>query len=258
MKETDATIDDLYRNGLSIAEIATRTGIAPSTTRRHLIAAGVELRRPGTPRIRPTLRTLKHLRDDLTLKPGEIARRYQVAPSTVTAWLDYYELPHPPHGQPPAGSVLRSEYNDAGMTLAEIGDNHGVTRQTVARWLHEAQIPQRTSRHVDPTEILDLYRAEQLSCHAIGQRVGVSESAILRILSDHGVERRQPRPAVTRLALQAALAKRMTATQIADELGCSITAVCRALTREHLETASQQHRRKSRERRERLAATTQN
>lgn len=134
VKATDATLDDLYRDGLSIAEIADRTGIAPSTTRRRLIAAGVELRQPGPPRIRPSLDTLKHLRDYLTLRPSEIARHYQVSPSTVTAWLDYYQLPHPPHGQPPTLSVLRSEFTDAGMTLAEIGDNHGVTRQTVARW----------------------------------------------------------------------------------------------------------------------------
>lgn len=255
MKATDARLDDLYRDGLSIAEIAARTGVAPSTTRRRLIAAGVELREPGTPRIRPTHETLRHLRDDLALRPGEIARRYQVAPSTVTAWLNHYQLPHPPHGQPPAVSVLRSEYTDAAMTLSEIGDNHRVTRQTVARWLDTAQIPRRPRAPLDPTEISRLYRTEQLSCHAIGQRVGASESTILRTLNDHNVERRQPLPAVTRPALEAALAQHMTAPQIADTLDCSIAAVCRALTREHLETAGQRQRR---ERRERLAATTHN
>jgi len=255
VKATDARLDDLYRDGLSIAEIAARTGVAPSTTRRRLIAAGVELREPGTPRIRPTLTALRHLRDDLALRPSEIARRYQVAPSTVTAWLDHYQLPHPTHGQPPTVSVLRSEYTDAGMTLAEIGDNHAVTRQTVARWLDAAQIPRRSGVPLDPTEVARAYRTEQLSCHAIGRRVGASESTIRRILCDHDVERRQPLPAVTRAALEAALAQHMTAPQIAQALGCSITAVCRALTRENLETASQQRRRESRER---LAATTHN
>jgi len=248
VKETDATLDDLYRDGLSIAEIAARTGVAPSTTRRRLIAAGVELREPGTPRIRPTLAALRHLRDDLALRPGEIARRYRVAPSTVTAWLDHYQLPHPPRGQPPAASVLRSEYTDAAMTLAEIGDKHGVTRQTVARWLDAAQVPRRNGVQLDPTAISRLYRTEQLSCHAIGRRVGASGSTILRILNDHNVERRLPLPAVTRPDLDAALARHMTAPQIADELDCSITAVCRALTREHLETTGQQRRRESRER----------
>lgn len=239
---SSAELASRYQGGQSLEEIADAMATSPSTVRRQLLAAGVELRPAGTPRRRPDRDTLqRHLAARLIR--AQIADRYGVGCAAVSNWLTRTGL-RPATPPRPTIAELHRLYIQEELTLREIGDQLHVTKQAVGGWLADAGIPTRERpthpAHGSAALICQMYVDEQLSCAQIGQQLRSSSATIARVLQRNQIPRRRPQPpALTRPQLETGLDQGMTATEIARQHGCSVSAACRALKREGLETTRQ-------------------
>jgi len=72
----------------------------------------------------------------------EIADQYGVSLSTVSRWLDHYDLREKPHQNP---DKLHEMYLERGMTTYEIGDRFGVSNVTIGNQLERHGIERRSN-----------------------------------------------------------------------------------------------------------------
>jgi DNA-binding transcriptional regulator LsrR (DeoR family) len=94
---------------------------------------------------------------------------------------------------------LRERYWTDQMTLAEIGDELGVSHGTVRTWMDEHGIERRErggrvadERLRDPDWLRERYHADGQTLAQIGDELGVSNQTVRRRMDEHGIERRQP------------------------------------------------------------------
>jgi transposase len=142
----------------------------------------------------------------------------------------------------PSDAELAHLYTERGLSLRDIGEAHGVSTQTVRRWLIHAGIDRRRAAprpaQGAPDECVELYQAGW-SAPDIAYHLGCSSATVYRRLEAAGTARRHATPRVSRVELVAGLERGLSAPAIAARLGVSTSCVCRALAREGLMTASQ-------------------
>jgi len=201
------TLRRLYVDeGLSLAAMAGRLGVAAQTVHNWLVAGGVP-RRPSPATFRSDIDDGEIIR--LYIHEGhsaaEIAEQLGCSTGLVYARLARRGVdrrPQAPRRRPgPTGRELGHLYRDCGLTLRELAGHYGVTTRAVRGWLVAADID-RTPGGVDRVdcdggELVALYGAGW-SAPAIADHVGCSPSTVYRRLDAAGIARRPARPALSR------------------------------------------------------------
>jgi transposase-like protein len=250
------TLGRLYhREGLTIAAIAARFGVAAQTVHNWLVAGGVDRRpSPATRRAELGSGEIVRLYTHGGHTAAEIAQRLGCSPSLVYARLDLASVPRrsqaPRRRVRPDNRELAELYTQQRLSLRHVAHRYGVSPQAVRDWLVAAGIPRRPSRTPPASggghDIVGLYQAGW-SGPAIAQHLGCSPATIYRHLDGAGVARRTVTAHVTRSELIGALEHGQSAPAMADHFGVSVACVCRALLREGLMTARQTARKRRRQ-----------
>jgi transposase len=94
-------------DGLTIAQLAARYGVAASTVRGWLQNAGIPRRRPGRASQAPSREELVRLYVAEGLSTTQIGQRYGVSQQTALRWLWAAEVALRPPGQPTRASTPR-------------------------------------------------------------------------------------------------------------------------------------------------------
>jgi transposase len=94
-------------DGVTIAQLATRYGLAASTVRRWLADAGIPRRLPGRPSQAPDREELARLYQAEGLSTTQIGERYGVSQQTALRWLRAADVALRPQGQPTRASTGR-------------------------------------------------------------------------------------------------------------------------------------------------------
>ena len=251
-----ATLRRLYADeGLTVAAVAVRLGVAHGTAHKWLLAAGVPMRLPAaTPRTDVDDEDIRRLYVIEGWTAAEIAAHLDCPATTVYDRLQRLGVPRRPAvpRQPtrPTDDDLRRLYSDEGLSLRQLAVRFSVSPQAVRNWLMAAGIPRRPPsgpRHdPDLPELIALY-AEGWTGPALARRFGCSTYTVYGRLERAGVTRRRDRRAVGRPELLDAVDAGLSATEMATRFDVSVSAVCRALAREGLETPTQAARRRARE-----------
>ena len=243
-----AYVDDHH----SIPALAVQFGVVPQTVHNWLVAAGVP-RRPNAvaPRGDVDDDEIRRLYCDEHCSGAEISNLLGCSASLVyfrLARLGIERRSPVAERRGPSDDELAHLYTERGLSFRDIGEQRGVSTQTVRRWLIQAGIDRRRSApgpaQGAPDECVELYQAGW-SAPDIAYHLGCSSATVYRRLAVAGTARRQPTSRVSRVALVAGLERGLSAPAIAASLDVSTSCVCRALAREGLMTASQtsKHRR---------------
>jgi transposase len=250
------TLGRLYRSeGLTIAAIAARFGVAVQTVHNWLVAAGVARRpSPATRRADLSSREIVRLYTNGGHTAAEIAQALGCSPSLVYARLDRARVPRqsraPRRRVRPDDRELAEVYTQQGLSLRHMAHRYGVSPQAVRDWLVAAGIARRPSRTPpasgDGHDIVGRYQAGW-SGPAIAQHLGCSPATIYRRLDAAGVARRTVTAHLTRTKLIDALERGLSAPAMAEHFGVSVACVCRALQREGLMTSRQIARKRRRQ-----------
>lgn len=252
-----ATLRRLYTDeGLTVAAVAARLGVAHGTAHKWLIAAGVPMRPPlATTRTDIDDEDIRRLYTSEGQTAAEIAAHLGCPTTTVYNRLQRLGVPRRPalprQRARPTDDELRRLYEDEGLSLRQLARRFSVSAQAVRNWLVAAGIPRRppTGPGHDPdlTSLIALY-AEGWSGPQLARRFGCSTNTVYGRLDRAGVPRRTDRRAVGRPELLDAVDAGLSAPEMAARFHVSVSAVCRALAREGLETPTQAARRLARQR----------
>lgn len=231
--------------GLTLAEIAGRLGVAPQTVWNRLRAQSIPTRpSPSTPRSDLDAKEVARLYVEQGMSAPAIARAVGCGVATVYSRLDAAGVSRRPangaRSRRPPVDALRLRYEVERQTVREVAREFAVTRQAVYGWLRDAGIGLRgrdVSMAPDSDEVGDRYRSGETGPE-LARAYGCSPASIYRLLDECGVER-IPFRAIERADLLAGLEAGSSASEIARAQGISVTAVCRALAREGLETSRQ-------------------
>jgi hypothetical protein len=230
-----AYVDD----NLSIPALAVQFGDAPQTVHSWLVAAGVPRRHHAVaPRGDVDDDEIRRLYCDEHRSGAEISNLLGCSASLVyfrLARLGIERRAPVAARRGPSDVELAHLYTERGFGLRDIGEAHGVSTQTVRRWLIHAGIDRRRSApgpaQGAPEECVGLYQAGW-SAPDIAYHLGCSSATVYRRLDAAGTARRQPTPRVSRVELVAGLERGLSAPAIAASLDVSTSCVCRALARE--------------------------
>jgi transposase-like protein len=236
----------------SIPALAVQFGVAPQTVHNWLVAAGVPRRHSAVaPRGDVVDDEIRRLYCDEHRSGAEISNLLGCSASLVYFRLARLGIERrSPVGERrgPSDDELAHLYTECGLSLRDIGEQRGISTQTVRRWLIHAGIDRRRSApgpaQGAPDECVELYQAGW-SASDIAYHLGCSSATVYRRLEVAGTARRQPTSRVSRVALVSGLERGLSAPALAASLDVSTSCVCRALAREGLMTASQtsKHRR---------------
>lgn len=251
-----AVLRRLYTDeGLTVAAVASRLGVAHGTAHKWLLGAGVAMRPPvSAPRTDVSDDDIRRLYISGGQTAAEIAAHLGCPTTTVYNRLQRLGVPRRPavprRRTRPADDDLRRLYSNEGLTLRQLAERYSVTRQAVQQWLVAAGIPRRRpaapDNDPDVATLIALY-AEGWSGPELARRFGCSSTTVYGRLERAGVPRRRDRRAVGRPELLDALDAGLSAPEMAARFDVSVSAVCRALAREGLETSAQAARRRARE-----------
>lgn len=241
------TLTRLYVDDkLTIAALAARFGVADQTVHNWLVAAGVPRRpSPAAPRKDVSDEDIVELYCRQGFTAAEISARLGCSTSLVYSRLDQLGIARRPSVSRrvrPDGTELAQLYTERGLSLRDIGELHGVSAQSVRRWLLDAGVERRrpgaAPAECTEGECVELYQAGW-SAPDIADHLGCSSASVYRCLDAAGVSRRRVTPRISSHELVAALDQGLSAPAMAAVFGVSVSCVCRALAREGLMTASQ-------------------
>jgi predicted transcriptional regulator len=239
--------------GRSIAAIATEVGVSEQSVLRYLHKHGITVRRGrSTPppaergRGRPAwLETVlsRELLEREYVERGrsakEIAAEVGVSEQSVLRYLHRHDIAvRPGRASTTAFSAeyLQHEYVEAGRSLNDIGREHGVTGETVRKWLQRYGIERRrpeARRDFTDDDLVRRYVEEGQTIAQIASALGASPTTITKRLDAAGVERRHSAPVtITREHLEREYLHRgRTMAEIGNDLGVSATTVRKYLDR---------------------------
>ena len=184
----DETLQRLYVDErLDADELAARFDVPPWTVRRRLRAAGIQ--RPAAPPggFVPPETELRRRYVDGHASLAELAAHYRVPSATVRRWLGLrgIALRQVPASQGArTGDPVRLSrdelwelYVERGLTVTQIGDHVGVTKNVITTALHAQRIPVRPPgpSRKPPVVLLDALYAD---------------GAVTAVLARHGIPRR--------------------------------------------------------------------
>ncbi|MGH9182307.1 MAG: helix-turn-helix domain-containing protein [Acidimicrobiales bacterium] len=260
LRPDNATLRRLYlEEGRTISALADHFDVPPQTVHRWLVAAAVPRRGSALrPRVDVGDEEIRRLYVEEHLSAPEIAYGLNCSLSTVYFRLARLGVARRSCGarRRPAAADLREGYVDRGLTVSELADQYGVSRQTVGSWLIDAGIPRRPPTALPAAAkemIVTLYQAGR-SGPEIADELGCSTATVYRRLKDACVPRRTRHSQVARDDLVRALHRGLSAPAIAAELEVSVSCVCGALRREGLHTRRQAARQRLASRRAKLVA----
>ena len=205
-------LQQLAGAGLSVAQIARRLDVSPSTAARWLSEAGISPPRTSLknrprgadrPVTRPGRRELERMYVREGLPIAAIAGRLGVSAHLVRTWLAEVGIAAwPPGGR--ADAVRTVRWRKPVPPVDELRELHLVRRlgrralashyqvhpSTISRWLSEAGLPTRLPPAAGTrteTEMVALYLREALPAAEIARRASVPDSRVLRALRAAGV-----------------------------------------------------------------------
>jgi transposase len=176
-----------------IPTLAVQFGVAPQTVHNWLVAGGVP-RRPHAvaPRGDVDDDEISRLYCDERRSGAEISKLLGCSASLVYFRLARFGIERrSPVGQRrgPSDAELARLYTECGFSLRGIGEAHGVSTQTVRRWLIHAGIERRRSTfrpaQGGPEECVALYQAGW-SAPDIAYHLGCSSASVYRRLDAAG------------------------------------------------------------------------
>ena len=248
----------------SMADLQARYRVGSPTVRQWLVAAGIEIRPPGSGGFRRQLTAPP--REELAelgrgLPASAIAQRLGVSAATVRRWFAEAELTPPsgslkdrPRGsltpvQRPTPDRLQQLYVDDGLSISAVAQRLNSTTHLVRTWLLEEHIPirpgggrlgvRRPGRVLKPAppaaELRRLREQERLSRGELADRFGVHPQTVSGWLTAAGLPGTLPPAGPTVADAQVAAmyrAERVSATEIARRLGISTYRALAALHRE--------------------------
>jgi len=147
-KPTEDELREHYHDeGMTTEEIGERYGFSAGAVQLWMEEHGIERRSDGRgSSANPLLSDREWLEDMLAteLTYEEIASEAGAgSASAVHYWIRQHELEGRRAGDRPRDDELRQLYEDRGMTLAEIAEEHGVATSTAQRWTEDAGIQKR-------------------------------------------------------------------------------------------------------------------
>jgi predicted transcriptional regulator len=239
--------------GRSIADIADEVGVSEQSVLRYLHKHGIPVRRgraatplepettPGRPAWLERVLTEELLQREYVERgrsAREIAATLGVSEQSVLRYLHRHDI-EVRAGRGAGASFSREylerEYVERERSLSDIGREHGVTGETVRKWLQRYGIERRhTERRaeISDDDLVRRYLAGQTVAR-IAADLGVSATTVSKRLGAAGVERRRSRPAaVTGDHLHREYVERgRTMAEIGADLGVSATTVRKYLDR---------------------------
>ncbi len=206
---TAAQLERWYADGLTVADIAARSGRPRDTVAATLRGAGVQFRRGRRP---PTLdpSQLRALYVDAHLTLAQTAKQLGCSTRSVSSRLTAAGIAPRPSRRPATAPTLapltapqlRDLYLTQGLGLAEIAARVGGSMTRIRGALIRHRIPRRASGthravaplDVDAATLHQLYVTERLDDPAIAARYGVPVHRVLRRRRQLGVIRPQVPP----------------------------------------------------------------
>lgn len=184
--DTD-TLRQHLKDGLTPTQIAEQYRVSASAVSNWLTRTG--LRRE--PPVRPTRAELADLYQRDQRSAVDIARRYDVTPTTVYSWLRKADIPaHTAanrESKNEASRVVRALYEEQ-LTFGAIARLVGCSTSTVARTLDRQHVPRRRPQpRLEPQAVRDAITA---GCSAadIAHACGTATSTVYRTLQRHGID----------------------------------------------------------------------
>jgi transposase/transposase-like protein len=226
--------------GLSLAQIATRTGYSPSGVRKLLHRAGLPSRAAGPVRSSPDpaelAEVVRRYRDEgRSLK--EVGAAFGRGPDWAKARVRAAGLTVRPGGTPRTEldlEQLRRWRLEEGLTIGEIATRAGRSASTVAEALRRAGVtvtPRRAARPpLDPAVLRRLYVEERRPLGQVATVLGASERRVRAAIIAAGIPLRPARrradlaalPTLSRAQLtKLYLRQRLTTSEIAARYGGS-------------------------------------
>jgi lambda repressor-like predicted transcriptional regulator len=234
-------VTGLYASGLSLRQVADRTGLSRTTVRRVLDRHGVTRRPPGRarpPASPPDQDIISLYLSGLTIT--DTAARAGLGRNTVARVLDRHRVPRRPEGRPrPPGSPPDQELISlyaAGHSLRQVAAKTGLDATTIRRVLARAGVPRRPPGATRPPgtppdqDITGLY-VSGLSLRQAAAAAGVTPGVVQRALIRAGIARRPPAGRARSEQITRLYAAGHSLRQIAAATGLSSNTVRRALAR---------------------------
>jgi len=243
-----ATLTGWSAEGLSLAQIATRTGYSRSGVRNLLRRAGLPTRpvAPAASRDDPEVLTeVARLYRDQGRSLDAVGAAFGRGPAWAKARVQAAGLPIHPTG-PAATSLdvaqLRRWRIDDGLTIVEIARRAGRPAATIAAALRNAGVPrpprQPQQPALDPAQLRRLYVDQHRTLAQVATATRASARRVKAALADAGIPLRPARSRADRPPLPTLSADQLTdvyirqgltVTEIAAQLGGSTTWVLTAL-----------------------------
>jgi predicted transcriptional regulator len=183
--------------GRSLGDIGREHEVSGETVRKWLERYGIERRRPAAASsISRELLERRYVDEQRSI--ASIAEEFGVSPTTIAKHLDRWGVPRREahHGSVPVTrDLLDREYVQRGRTMAEIGEELGVSSTTVRKYLDRFGIAPRPKNsrplleRVLSREFLEReYVANGRTARDLAREVGVSEQTVLRYLHRRGLD----------------------------------------------------------------------
>jgi len=175
-------------------------------------------------RIIPSRETLEK---DLAVPYATLETKYSVNRNTIKKWLNYYNLTKTvnPSSRPDESTLLSL----SNLTLQEIGDKYGVTRERVRQWFSAMGIKKKrlkANRNQPRPTKKELLEMEHLSVTEIAQKFGVSTALVSKWYGAKNITKRHAYR-INPLTIQNVQGK--TASNLAHEYNVSINLINRWL-----------------------------